>query len=250
MKRCATLLMLTFLAGILAWAGDDPWKAKPYAQWNEQDVTEVLQASPWAKVVQASGAWHPFDSRAVDNSTLGIVPGGSTDGSKVSEGPQNGAPGGAQNATNPGPQAYSILWWSSRTVRAASVRRAVLKGTMKEEDAEKTVVNTPAEYMVLVQAANMTIFQKRGEAAFEKAGYIQTKRNKQKIMPSHVIFLKASDGQTVTAAVFHFPKKDANGQPTISPDEKEIDFYVQVGDAKLLTYFDPRKMVDSQGEDL
>jgi len=35
----------------------------------------------------------------------------------------------------------------------------------------------------------------------------------------------------------------------IDPDEKEIDFYLQMGDAKILTYFDTRKMVDSKGQD-
>lgn len=96
----------------------------------------------------------------------------------------------------------------------------------------------------------MQIFQHRGEDAFEKAAYLQFKKTKQKAYPTKVAFLKRSDGTTVTGAVFYFPKKDANGEPTIAPDEKEIDFYLQMGDAKLLTYFDPRKMVDSKGEDL
>jgi hypothetical protein len=129
------------------------------------------------------------------------------------------------------------------------MRRMVLKGAMKEEDGEKTVAVNPVEYMVLVQAANMVIFQARGEAAFVKAGYIQMKKSKQKISPSYVTFFKGSDGQTVTGAVFHFPKT-VNGQPTVSPDEKEIDFYLQVGEQKLVTYFEPRKMIDGQGEDL
>ena len=62
-------------------------------------------------------------------------------------------------------------------------------------------------------------------------------------------FLKSPDGG-VNGAVFYFPKKSAGEEPTISPDEKEIDFYLQMGGAKLITYFDPRKMVDSKGEDL
>ena len=96
----------------------------------------------------------------------------------------------------------------------------------------------------------MQIFQHRGEEVFAKAAYMQLKKNKQKLLPTKVSFLKGSDGQTVTGAVFYFAKKDAAGEPTIAPDEKEIDFYLQVGDSKLLTYFDPRKMVDAKGEDL
>ena len=130
------------------------------------------------------------------------------------------------------------------------MRRAVLKGSMTEADAEKTVANVPDDYMILVQGTNMQIFQHRGEDAFAKSAYLQLKKNKQKLSPTKVSFLKGSDGQSVTGAVFYFAKKDASGEPAIAPDEKEIDFYLQVGDSKLLTYFDPRKMVDAKGEDL
>jgi hypothetical protein len=54
----------------------------------------------------------------------------------------------------------------------------------------------------------------------------------------------------VTGVIFYFPKKGANGEPMISPHEKEIDFYLLIGDQKIITYFEPKKMVDSQGEDL
>jgi len=129
------------------------------------------------------------------------------------------------------------------------MRKAVLKGTMTEADAEKTVSNVPDDYMVLVQGTNMQIFQHRGEEAFEKVAYLQLKKTKEKVYPTKVAFLKTADGG-VNGAVFYFPKKSANGEPTIAPDEKEIDFYLQMGGAKLITYFDPRKMVDSKGEDL
>jgi hypothetical protein len=69
------------------------------------------------------------------------------------------------------------------------------------------------------------------------------------VYPTKVAFLKGGDGN-VNGAVFYFSKKGAGDEPTIAPDEKEIDFYLQMGDAKLITYFDPRKMVDSKGADL
>lgn len=230
------------------WAGD-VWKTKPMSQWTDKDIADILQNSPWAKSqVQAQGAWRP-DGMTQASGNGGIA-GGSTDRSKNSAGATPDMAGGTekQAAAAAAQAQYSIFWWSSRTIRAASMRRAVLKGTMKEEEAENTVANTPDEYMVLVQATNMAIFQVRGEKAFETAGYITPKKTKQKVYPSHVAFLK--NGDTVNGAVFYFPKKSANGEPTISNDEKEIDFFLQVGDAKLLTYFDPRKMVDSKGEDL
>ena len=72
---------------------------------------------------------------------------------------------------------YSVFWWSSRTIRAASLRRAVLKGTMTQADADKTLANVPDEYMIFVQGTNMQIFQHRGEEAFQKAAYIELKED-------------------------------------------------------------------------
>jgi len=248
-KLVFSCMGLCFLAAV-ALAGDDPWR-KPLAQWTDKDINAVLQTSPWAKAnIQPQGAWHP-DGMTQTTGPVGMA-GSSQDSSKNSAGAVPGQMGGAEkNAAAAAAQAtYSIFWWSSRTIRAASMRKQVLKGTMTEADAEKTVAVSPDEYMILVQSTNMYIFQQRGEKTFESAAYLQTKKAKAKISPSHVAFLKGPDGASVTGAVFYFPKKGANGEPTISPEEKEIDFYLQVGDAKLLTYFEPKKMVDNQGLDL
>ena len=96
----------------------------------------------------------------------------------------------------------------------------------------------------------MQFFQHQGEQDFKKSAYLELKKTKQKVYPSKVAFFKGSDGTTVSGAVFYFPKKGANGEPTIAPDEKQITFGVQIGNAKLLADFDPRKMADSKGEDL
>jgi len=240
-----------FVITALAWAGGDVWKTKPFSQWTEKDVADILQNSPWARAnVQAQGAWRPEGMTQASGS--GAVAGSGQDMSKNSAGRTPDQMGGTEkNAAAAAEQAsYSIFWWSSRTIRAASMRRAVLKGSMTEADAEKTLANTPDEYMVLVQAANMQLFQIRGEDAFMKEAWLQMKKSKDKVIPTKVGFLKASDGTTVNGAVFYFPKKSANGEPTIASDEKEVDFYLKIGGAKLLTAFDPRKMVDSQGQDL
>jgi hypothetical protein len=121
---------------------------------------------------------------------------------------------------------------------------------MKQEDADKMLANSPDDYMLLLQSANMALFQRRGEEAFEKSAWLQMKKSKEKVYPDKIDFLKGPDGSTVTGVIFHFPKKSASGEPTIATDEKEIDFYLLVGGSKILTAFDPRKMVDSQGEDL
>jgi hypothetical protein len=237
------------LLAAVALAGGDPWK-RPFSEWTEKDVAAVQQNSPWAKMTQSQGAWRP-DGVTQASGSLGVA-GGSSDHSKNADSASPETAGGAaKNAAAAGAQiTYSVWWWSSRMIRAASLRDAVLKGKMTQPDAEKSLAQPVDEYEILVRGTNMYTFQQRGEKAFETASYIQLKKAKQKLSPSHVSFLKGPDGSSVIGAVFFFPKKGANGEPTIGPDEKEIDFYLQVADQKLITYFEPKKMVDSQGEDL
>ncbi len=235
----------------LAWAGGDPWKVKPVSQWTDKDVTDILQNSPWVRAnLTAQGAWHPDGMTQASGS--GGVAGSKTDMSKNAAGSTPTEMGGSEKEDAAAAEAasYTIYWWSSRTIRAASMRRAVLKGTMTQEDLDKTLAAAPDDLMVLVRAPNMALFQRRGEKAFEKSAWLQLKKSKDKVFPSKIDFLKAPDNTTVTGVIFHFPKKSANGEPTIAADEKEIDLYLLVGGSKILTAFDPRKMVDSQGEDL
>jgi hypothetical protein len=118
----------------------------------------------------------------------------------------------------------SIFWWSSRTIRAASMRRQVLKGTMTEVDAEKAVAVSPDEYMILVQSTSMYIFQQRGEKAFESAGYLQTKKTKQKISPSHVAFLKGPDGQRLRGRFSISLKRARTASRRSAPTRRKLIF--------------------------
>ena len=111
------------------------------------------------------------------------------------------------------------------------------------------LAEVPDEYEVRVGGSNMAIFQERGEKAFDDAGWLELKKSKTKLMPSRVAFDRDA-AEKVVSVTFYFPKKDKSGNPTIVSDEKEIDFFLKIGGSRLVTYFDPKKMVDSQGEDL
>jgi len=244
LSRLRTLKLFGFLAALLtvaaiASAGGDPWKSKSFQQWSEGDVKTIFESSPWARPnLQPSGAWRPIGS----GTTSGVgVFGRSTDVADGGASKERDAVGAAQ--------VYNVLWWSSRTIRAASVRRAVIHGTMAEADAEKLVAHAPDEYQIYVGATNMSLFDKRGEKAFLDAAYLEAKKSKQQITPTEVTFQRNADDKVV-GVIFHFPRKDKSGEPLIARDEKEVDFFLRVADTRLTTDFDPRKMVDSQGPDL
>jgi hypothetical protein len=48
MKFILASLFLLVL-GALAWASSDPWKAKPYQQWDANDIKRIFAESPWCK---------------------------------------------------------------------------------------------------------------------------------------------------------------------------------------------------------
>src|ERR1700730_3979341 len=113
----------------------DVWKSKPYQQWDEKDVMAVLQTSPWAKVnVSASGTWHPADTTPITGGSVGDA-GGSNDNSHTN-GAMADQAGGTEKAANAGSSVYNIYWWSSRTIREASLRRQVLKGSTTQDAAD------------------------------------------------------------------------------------------------------------------
>jgi hypothetical protein len=70
MFRKAVLSAATVLvAASLIWAANDPWKSKPYDQWDDKDIHRIFNDSPWSKVVQIgssspSPAGTPADTSA------------------------------------------------------------------------------------------------------------------------------------------------------------------------------------------
>ena len=95
----------------------------------------------------------------------------------------------------------------------------------------------------------MSIFSARGEDAFKSAASLKLHKSKGKLMPVKVEF-QGLGLEKSWYAIFSFEKKSASGEPTISGDEKDVDFYLQLGDAWLRTTFNPKLMVDMHGEDL
>ncbi|MGH9775990.1 MAG: hypothetical protein ACRD50_13705 [Candidatus Acidiferrales bacterium] len=146
------------------------------------------------------------------------------------------------------PRTYVVTWWSAHSVQQASMRRAVLSNLRpaSEQDNFKPI-DTPF-YQVMIYGPDMSVFQKRGNKSFIDKAYLQPKGTKSKIMPAKVEFETAPDGR-VTASIFSFPKKDEHGEDTIAKNEKHVDFYCNIADVWLKTFFEPDKMVAASGPD-
>lgn len=232
-------LLLTLLLGVaLLHAADKPWKAKTYQQWDEKDLQAILSDSPWVRVTPIQRTWLPVSEKDVAGDPQ--IAGG------VRQMPAAGTSQGAARAGEESERQLNVLvfWQSSRVMRAATAREAVLHG--KQVDVDQYVAQPQTEYQLVLRMADMTPFTQHDEKFFQDNAFLQTKKNKDKIPPSHVTFEKNAKG-SIQDAIFFFPKTTSSGAPTIANDEKEVQFSCKIADQTVRVGFKPQEMVDSQG---
>jgi len=236
--RIPTLLFAVLLFAALAWASDPPWKSKPYDQWDEKDIQRVFSDSPWSRLTPVARTWGKYSAK--DNQQNPQI-GGRDRGIPSSNDTS------AENSIG-GDVDFFVDWASSRPMRAASARKAILHGDKKDLDVEKYANEPQEEYQIIVQSKDMGPFMHRDEKFFQANSYLELKKSKQKISPSHVIYER--DSQGVSSAIFFFPKKTASGDPTIGLAEKTVDFFCKLEESSLRVTFEPPKMVDKNGPSL
>jgi hypothetical protein len=247
-----SLLVIVSLA-IVTWAGGDPWKSKPYQQWDAKDILKIVNDSPWAKVIHVDAPWKnaPGGDDAVGGMpAAGVRP--STGMGGMGAQPSSAPPNPGANGQNSQiPQAgFLVRWVSSRTIREALLRSSVLSGKTKEEDAEKELAVPTDTYQVFVAGPDMKPFAVIEEDELKRGTFLQTKKTKQRISPSSVQIERTPDGLGVQAIVFVFPKKSQSGESTIAADEKSADFNCVAGPVRIEATFDISKMDDAHGRDL
>jgi hypothetical protein len=239
---------MLFLA-LVAWAGGDPWKEKPYQQWDAKDCQKIMYSSPWAQTITVEAVWRPLSA------TSGLPP--ARDGANRSMGGteaqgSQGAPGlsdSSEQAQTPTTQ-FVIRWVSSRTEREAAARSAILEGRIKDSEADKFLAAAPDDYQLLVAGRDMTPFNGLDKKILQENTYLHSKKSGEKITPTNIQIQRDPNDQKVTTILFNFPKKLASGEPSIGPEEKGVEFICRVGKTTLKTNFEVQKMSNKQGQDL
>jgi hypothetical protein len=260
MRKAILVSFAALVMTALLFAGGDPWKSKPYQQWDDKDVQRILQDSPWAKVVQVDATWKNSKLNSNDDSPQPTVPSGApASGGKMggmgggSQTPAPSAPapaGGVYSGGSSAQATFVVRWVSSRTVQRAAARKAELAGQLKPEEAEKQLAQSTDVYEIVIGGPDMGPFQSADEETLKTSVYLIEKKTKQKISPTKVEVSRSTDGKNVQVVAFIFAKKSDNGEPTIPDDDKGVDFYCAVNGAKIHTAFDISKMQDTQGRDL
>ena len=247
LSGCVALLLAA-----IVWAGGDPWKSKPYQQWDAKDVRKVLDGSPWARSVQVEAPWLNGD----------VAAGGGDSGSTSQPGPARGGQGartgpgggGAADAASGGAQTalamFLVRWSSSRTIREAVVRNLILAGQMKEDAGQQELAKPVETYEIVVAGPDMKPFQSVDDKILQNGAFLIDRKTKQKVAPTSVKIQNTEDGKKIQSVAFFFPKKSESGVSTIADDEKVVDFLCVVTNVKIEASFDTSKMMDTSGRDL
>lgn len=260
------IIVMTGLAGVMvlaavvvARAGGPPWKTKPFEQWTQKEVSEILRNSPWAKVESVPADWNPSrfsPANAQEGSapmagaapSMGGAPAGATGtyggGARSSAGGDQEQIGSSQ-----GRATYYLRWNSSRTVREALVQDGILSGKIKESDAGKYLSAPITDYEVLVVGQDMTPFQNSTPDELKAKSFLRGEQSKVEVNPTNVNMVRSPENSRVTAVVFTFSRKTADSKDVAAPKEKGLRFECKLKDLDLRSTFDPRKMADQKGPD-
>jgi len=249
MRKTFLIVIGCFALAAAVWASNEPWKEKPYQQWDSKDLQKIFQDSPWAHVVRVDAPW--AGGGGGDDSTVpsgsgapgGRSMGGTSAGGGGNAGTDMGGGGG-------GAASFLVRWISSRTFREAMIRDRILRSQMTEAEAQSELAKPVEGYEVVVTGPDMTPFQHADESALKSAATLTLKRSKSKLTPTDVRIQKTQDGSKVAGIMYIFPAKSASGETTIGTDEKNVEFSCSAGKFTLKWSFDLSKMADSQGRDL
>jgi hypothetical protein len=243
--------ILTLLLATTTWA-QEPWKRKPYKQWNETDLRKTLNDSPWVKAILVDAPWRGVfgsEKKTVTSPPpVGAVAESADSKSELDPIPStvSSSPGELRIAQVP----VVILWASSHTIRAALARSAVLQGMAQESDADSYIGQQSAEYEIVVQGPDLTPFKRANEDVLQERAFLLFKNSKAKLAPSRVRIQHAPGGKEISSVVFYFPKETVRGEPAIGSGEKFAEFHCEAGSTIFQVTFELRKMTDSHGRDL
>jgi ubiquitin-protein ligase len=237
-------VLLVTLALITAFPGTSPWD-RPPEQWSKVDTLRVLQDSPWspAKVkLDAKLTYRHTDPQS------GIV----TDSplNPTDRPPVHGIEFARHKAAPP----ITVLWWSSKTVRAARLR---LQQLMQSPNVASPVqVDAMSDYVLAIEGDEpLRIFGSALEKVQDTV-FLETAEGTTIDLQSIRLVNAPDDGPRVE---FHFPRQ-INGQPSLDATAERVTLHCRAtaktpiaGRTNTIAFraeFEPRAMVARGVSDL
>jgi hypothetical protein len=240
----ARFALLLTLALTSALPGTKPWD-KPPEQWSKVDTLRVLQDSPWSPAKVKLDA--KFTYRHTDPQT-GFV----TDSpvNPTDRPPVQGVEFSRHKAAPP----ITVLWWSSKTVRAARLR---LQQLMQSPNTASPVnVDAMPDYVLVIEGAEpLRIFGDALEKVQDTV-FLETAEGTTVDLESIRLVNAPDDGPRVE---FHFARQ-INGHPSLGTNAERVIFHCRAtaktpiaGRTNTVAFraeFEPRAMVARGVSDL
>jgi hypothetical protein len=210
----AAILVACSLFILVAYAGPkDFWVTKPYTEWTEKEVEKILlKDSPWTHVLLLNA---PTSSVSI----------GST------------SSGGSKGGGSEGPPAIYINWYA-RPIREAVARNMMLMAPNTTKEQIDGILNHKSqlyEFMLTnhIPGGGSGRGGRGGSGAadeamtkFKEDTYL-LKKNNLKIPLANIV---NPPPRSRNAAYFLQFAKEIDGQPTLTPEDKEVTLVIRIND--------------------
>jgi len=227
-------LALLFPAALLA---GEPWNEKP-GQWSLADVAQILTHSPWSPAKDRVDI--TLLNRRLDPLTQlpTMMPTAPREGGLV-----------ARAEVRPGTPlpAVSVLWWSSKTVRLAQLRRSQLKTNSSKDTALR--VEELEHIVIAVEGGEPLRILRDAVENIRETCYLELPRG-MAVDALDIQFVESNRAGEEFAA-FHFPRT-FNGESAVDPNAEQITFRCKAtakteragrpNTLSIRAAFEPRKM--------
>lgn len=239
-KVTKTFVGILLLASVV-WASGEPWRTKPYKDWDAQDLGEILSDSPWARPLRVVPTWKGEEDSNLQSqplfnrNPLSAIRGKRTEDKTLIEDFRG--------------VMFFIVWNSAQTVRQAYLRASFLRGEITEERMAEMLATEPTDYEISVTGQDMTPFSLVDDAELKENAELVASKAKVKLSPSRLRFRRNMEGTEVHEVIFVFPKKTPDGKAFLDPVDQSVDFSCKVGKNILRARFDLPKMVGAKGLD-
>ncbi|MGH9609885.1 MAG: hypothetical protein ACRD34_09445 [Bryobacteraceae bacterium] len=208
---------------VLFAAASQPWQSKQATDWNESDIHQILNDSPWARMVKPK-----IDKSAERYRGRHRRPMMNVGGFGIGMGRRGGmnGPSPRESGSNLPPPVLTVRWESAFPVQVAELKgHDVDAPTMDKKHYAIAVYGIPNR-MIDLDASGLNNRLKT-QAVIKRSGKREIKASKVEVIPR----------QDNTAVVYFFPRSKE-----ITRQDK-VKFHAQIGRLQISQSFQPQDMI-------
>lgn len=231
MRRLQFRFWLILSTAFLLMAAEPAWKSKPVANWTDEDAQQILENSPWAKIVIAGIARRQTEDERREGGNMGQPKGVGYDGVEDKKLPLRQQLGNPLVPGKPLPSTAPTIrllvrWESAFPIRAAELKaRAATPHTLSDDGYSIAVYGVPASF---AKGDPTSLGRPLKEMAFLK------REGKKDVKPVDVEVFELEDS---VAVVYLFPLSAEIGKK-----DAIVEFSALIGRVQVSQHFNLQEM--------